>query len=463
MSYPQPSRFFVELSKKYDIFSPRIDKKNIAESSHYEIHHPINALDRHNNAPINFLIRGTEDYINFEGTRVLLKGKFVGKIPQHKLPAPASGGTETQVAEALATSPGTKFGPINLFGHTIFKSVDISLNGTSITMADQNYAYRAYIQTLFNNTPDSLAKTQTLAGWGKDTPGKMDSTDPAVNGGMRVRRDRANTEGEVTLEFQVAHPLFQMVELFPSKIDINVTFHKNENKNFYMMYNDAVPGTSFDFEITSLVFIFHKIKVTKEYALAVEQILNEGVPIEYIWADSKIDVHQLPTNVPYLHRDHITYGHLPRRLLLGFVATDAYNGTPKKNPFNFHHFGARKIALYKNGLEFPRPPFQLDMAKKGYTDLFYHMLQTFHAINSPFTMDINETDLENGYFFPAWEFSGDQMGGDIPMSMLNQGTNIHLTVEFGANLDAAVSMIVYYELDMRVAVNKFYQITVENH
>jgi hypothetical protein len=78
-------------------------------------------------------------------------------------------------------------------------------------------------------------------------------------------------------------------------------------------------------------------------------------------------------------------------------------------------------------------------------------------------MDIDETDLENGFFFAAWEFSPDQLGGDIPQGLVNQGTNIHLSVEFGAALTTAVSIIVYYELDMKVSINQYRQVTVESH
>ena len=102
-------------------------------------------------------------------------------------------------------------------------------------------------------------------------------------------------------------------------------------------------------------------------------------------------------------------------------------------------------------------------ANKKYTDIYYNMLQSFHATDSPFAMDIKEKDLENGYFFISWEFSPDQMGGDIPENLVNQGTNIHLSVDFGAALNSAVTMLVYYELDMRVSINQYRQVMVETN
>jgi len=441
---------FGELSKKYNLFAPSYKVSKVARNSHYEIFHPINSIDSQNNAPIHYLIRGTQDFVNFDGSFLKIQGKFTGETA-------AAGST----AAVPATSANAKYGPVNLLAHSMFKSVDITLNGTSISMADQNYMYRAYIQTLFNNTKDGLDKTFSLAGWYKDKPGQMDKTDPGDNDALLKRRGRANSKGEVTFILKLVSSIFQIEELFPSKVDINIALHKNPNRKFYMMFDDAT--SNFNFEITSAEMWVHKITVDPEYGLGVEQILNENHSIEYILSDPRVDVHQVPNGVPSFHKDHITYGNLPRRLLIGFLDTTAYNGSAKMNPFNFQHFDVRKISLYKDGMEYPRPAIICKMDEKNYSDAYYHMLSTFHASSSPFTMDINETDLENGFFFAAWEFSPDQLGGDIPQSLVNEGTNIHLSVEFGTALAQAVSIIVYYELDMKVSINQYRQVTVESH
>jgi ribonucleoside-diphosphate reductase beta chain len=442
---------FGELSRKYNLFAPRYKISKVARNSHYEIFHPVNAIDSGNNAPIHYLIRGTQDFINFEGSYLLIEGKFVGGTPA------ASG-----VTAVAATSATADYGPVNLLGHSMFKSVDVTLNGTSVSMADQNYPYRAYIQRIFNQVQEALDKTFSLEGWAKDVPGKMDETAIAQNTALQKRRKRANAKGEVTFIVKLVCPIFQIDELFPSKVDVGITLHKNPNNKFYMMFDDA-NNTNYDFQITKAEMWVHKITVDPEYGLAVEQILNENHPIEYILSDPRVDVHQIPSGVPSFQKDHITYGNLCRRLLIGFLDTTAYNGTNKMNPFNFQHFDVRKISLHKDGLEYPRPAIICKMGDKKFTDAYYHILSTFHANGSPFSMDIDETDLENGFFFAAWEFSPDQLGGDIPQGLVNQGTNIHLSVEFGAALAKAVSIIVYYELDMKVSINQYRQVTVESH
>jgi len=307
-----------------------------------------------------------------------------------------------------------------------------------------------------------LGKTHSLAGWSKDVADHMDSYNPEENKALKKRRSRANSDGEIRFYFQLASSIFQIREIFLSKVDVSVTLHKNSNKNFYMMHNGD-NQTTVDFEIQNAVMVVRKLTMDPDYALAVEKLLNENQMVQYTLNDPRVDVHQISSGVPSFHKDHITYGNLPRRLLVGFVETEAYNGVANKNPFNFKHFAVKKISLLKDGVEYPRPPIICDFGKKDYADAYYNLLCTFHADNSPFTMDIKESDLENGFFFAAWEFSPDQMGGDIPTNLVNEGTNIHLSVEFESSLQNPVSMIVYYELNMNVSINQYRQVIVENN
>ena len=43
---------------------------------------------------------------------------------------------------------GADVGPVNLFLHSLFSQVDISLNGTLITSSTNTYPYRAMLETL---------------------------------------------------------------------------------------------------------------------------------------------------------------------------------------------------------------------------------------------------------------------------------------------------------------------------
>ena len=70
-----------------------------------------------------------EDYIDFANTMLYVKAKLTAMNDDN-----------------LAVDAAV--GPVNLFLHSLFAQVDISLNGTLITASTNTYPYRATIETV---------------------------------------------------------------------------------------------------------------------------------------------------------------------------------------------------------------------------------------------------------------------------------------------------------------------------
>ena len=82
-------------------------------------------------------------------------------------------------------------GPSNLFLHSLFSQVDVSLNGTLITASTNTYPYRAMIETLLSYGEDAKRTQLTSSLFYKDRAGRMDSVDLAddvANDGLLKRR-----------------------------------------------------------------------------------------------------------------------------------------------------------------------------------------------------------------------------------------------------------------------------------
>ena len=83
-------------------------------------------------SPIEFDVSGTgDDYVDFSNTMLYMKAKV------------------TQPNDANLAAD-TDVGPVNLFLHSLFSKVDISLNGTLITSSTNTYPYRAMLETLLS-------------------------------------------------------------------------------------------------------------------------------------------------------------------------------------------------------------------------------------------------------------------------------------------------------------------------
>ena len=118
-------------------------------------YHPINTID--NGSPIEFEIPASGRNIDICNSLLYVKVKVV---QQNNQPL----GADLRVA------------PVNLFLHSLFSPVDVSLNGTLVTTATDTYGYRAYIETLLSYGDDAKKTQLTSSLYHKDDAGKFDST-----------------------------------------------------------------------------------------------------------------------------------------------------------------------------------------------------------------------------------------------------------------------------------------------
>jgi hypothetical protein len=205
-----------------------------------------------------------------------------------------------------------------------------------------------------------------------------------------------------------------------------------------------------------------KTTVAPEYATAIENMLSHQQPLEYILDDPRLISTNILKGETYINRDYLTFGHLPRRIIVAMVDTDAYNGRGDKNPYNFQHFKVSKVSLSKNGLEYPTPPIVTNFENGNYVEAYRHFMSSLHADSSPFVPSITLKDFAHGYTLFSWDMSPDQYGSDDPHMIVNRNANIKLSVEFAEPLKQAVTLIVYYQLDMRLTINQSRQVTVES-
>lgn len=83
-------------------------------------------------------------------------------------------------------------GPTNLFLHSLFSQVDVSLNERLISSSTNTYAYRAMLETLLNYGDEAKKSQLTMSLFYRDTPGKMDTVNPLAedddaNLGLKAR------------------------------------------------------------------------------------------------------------------------------------------------------------------------------------------------------------------------------------------------------------------------------------
>jgi len=114
---------------------------------------------KHDRAPIKFEIPAAgEEYLDLCNSMLYVKVKVMTAAEQDLA-------GDAQVA------------PMNIFLHSLFSQVDISLNGMLVTTASDMYDYRSCIETLLSYSRDAKQTKLTFSLYYKDEASKFDNVD----------------------------------------------------------------------------------------------------------------------------------------------------------------------------------------------------------------------------------------------------------------------------------------------
>ena len=364
MSYVHPFSKRCDKSE-VDLFSVPPTQQSL-ERGRWIDYAPISSVTNPDSA-ITFLIAGTDEYIDLSKTILTVTGKVTLKDGTSKL----AGGGQSNVA------------PVNNFLHSLFRQVDVYLNGKQVTPAMGTYAYRSYIETLLNYDVSGKESQFSSALYYKDTAGEMDSNgslpatkvlnykaaaqnnaDPGANASVKyyvtgtgnqgfAQRHKFITNGN---QFVLSGPIFSDIfmtdRLLLNMMDLKVVLNRSTD-NFCLMDKNA-KGALIEpkFHLTDVVLKIRKVKVDQAVSDGVERMLKQ-TPALYPIRRVECKILTIPEQLPNIRQDNIFSGIIPKSFVFGLVHVDAYNGTYGKNPYNFQHFGVTNVSLTANGQEIP--------------------------------------------------------------------------------------------------------------
>lgn len=405
------------------------------EDSFLEDHFPI-GFTPSTSDKISFFIRGTEHWIDFSQSFIEIKGDILGSSDDYV--AGSSGPKKSGKADA-------EFFLEQNFWHSIFSSIDIDVNDTSISINNTNYPYAAYFQNLLNLTSDQQKTVGALCYWGTD--------DERKNVYM-------NTNTSIGGIIQIKSPLFMKLKNLLPFVNVAVNMNRVAKPAFFFRWGSSTSGYSF--KITQIVFRIRKVKVKDTWNEFYEQLMQAGKLIRYNFQDFRVFTRTYSGFGSDIIEDNLFHGAKPEMVILGFVENEAFSGTKSKNPFNFEHFtGAiSEIGLFVNGQPFPTPMIKMDFGKKDTFQAYHLLMASLGTLNTPDPPMITKADFDSGgSTLFGFNLSPDQYSGVDPKTIYNQPANIRLHVKF-ATPDATrnVTLIVYYEMHSVMAINKTRQV-----
>ena len=437
---------------------------------------PLSSVEN-SDSPINFLIAGTDEYIDLSKTILTVTGKII-KGDGTAL----DGGNQSGVA------------PINNFLHSLFKQVDVYLNGKQVTPAMATYAYRACIETLLNYDVSAKKSQFSSALYYKDTATEMDkagalpagskeitykdgnsanvkltvATGGTGNQGFAKRSEFIRNGNQFVLSGPIFADIFMNDRLLLNMMDLKVVLNRS-TPEFCLMDTTGKGTTSSPYlvkprvKLTDVVLKMRKVKVNQAVSDGIERMLKQ-TPALYPIRRVECKILTVPEGLPNFRQDNIFSGIIPKTFVVGLVKVDAANGTYHTNPYNFAHFGVTSVSLTANGEEIPFKQLTLKYPKDcdgkidiatdtelDFDEVYNTLFSGTGKIYSNAGLDITREDYPGGYALYAFDLTPDMCNSTDYFNTVQRGS---LSLAFTLQTqDHPLAMVCYGDFENVIRID----------
>jgi hypothetical protein len=399
------------------------------EQGQWVEHNPVATISE--SGPIEFSIDGSgDDYMDLANTLLYVKAKVV-----------KGDGTRLAVDDPV--------GPINLWLHSLFSQVDMSLNEKLISPSTNTYPYRAYMETLLSYGPAAKKSQLTASLWYHDTPGHMDARLGDDNEGLAKRRGFIERSREVDMMGKLHMDLFFQDRhlLNGVKVKIRLVRHRDE---FVLMAGGADP--QFKVRIMDAKLFVRKVKLSAPVQMSHIKAL-ETASAKYPIRRVEMKVFSVPRLNLSANQENLFLGPLPKKVIVGYVDSDAYNGSYAKNPFNFNHYNTNFLALYVDGHQVPAKPLQPHFRTSKYIRSYLSLFTGTGQLYQDEGNEVSRDDYGQGYTLFAFDLTPDLAEGGDHFNLIKQG-NLRLEIQFAQPLPNTINVITYAEFENIIEIDK---------
>lgn len=411
------------------------------ESANYVNYHPITTLDR--GGPIEFVVRASPDvYLDLQRTVLYMRMRILYQ----------NGSVIQKLSSDDANFPNTMISPINYFHNTQFRNIEVYINGKSVNHPDNMYHYRSYLETTMtfsDEAKDGQLRTAMYymdrgddLDWNAEdfTDGELDE-DQIKNMGLISRFDKTKFSKTFETFGRIHSEMFVQPKLLPGKHELRIRLHRAD-PDFSLF--GRTDNQKYAISIDTAVLMIRHCTIAPHIALAHTTALSTK-NIKYPVRRVEMKFFTKGSGRGDLTETNLVNGQIPRRIVIGFVETEAFNGNIKKNPFNFQHFKTNKVVLRLNGMPVPFEELEMDFDNDCYYQGYLSLLQGTGKLHEDQGFSISPAQYKNGYSLFAFDLTSD-MSTCGTFDLATEG-KLSLDIKLHSASQKSVTIVAYMEYD----------------
>lgn len=415
-----------------DLFSESGYDVSITSSAASE-YHPISTLSD-SLAPLEFSIQSNDfQYIDLCETKLYIRARILD-------------------GKGAAITNAAIVAPVNNALHTIFQQCSVFLNEVNITPSSNQYAYRAYIETLLAYNKDFKKSQAQCAFYYKDKD--LTCIDPAIEDGFKHRYDLSKDSKSFEMIGRPFSDIFaQNRYLFPG-IDIRLKFHRSSDE--FCLFSGTADKYKLEIQEAKLMVQKHNLLPS----LMANHLTNwqKGDLITYPMRRVEIKTYTLSPGTVQSTNENLLSGLQPDRIIIGLLNATNHMGSMRTNPFSFRNFGLSYIDVSVNGDQVSTLPNHLNFDDGQYVQLYSNLFTGLGIANDDVGLEITLQEFKDGKTLLVYDLRHVREGFVPP-----KHGNVKIDLKFKTALTAATTVLVYCEYQSVLHIDKFKNIFYKDY
>ena len=324
------------VSTGLDIFKSKPIQTSVEDGYYLEVR-PLSAITA--NSPIEFVVKGSpEHYMDLSDTHLHIQAQIVRE----------DGSDLTEADDGLVIFE-------QLAIHSLFSTVDVSLNNVLCSTSNQNYPYRSYIETLLNYDAATKHSQLEISGLFPHSKGDFNFDYRNNSSTLKKRRQRVEKSKVFDLLGKVHADLSYCEQYMLNGVDVRLRFVRSKD-SFALNACTKVEGEvvhPYKVKIIHAGLFVKKLKISPVITLAHEKVLSQNHNARYSIKRVVTKCHSVAKGSLFINIESLFSNQIPSRVVVGMVDADAYNGNYTNSGLNFKTNFLSSLSFQLDGKNIP--------------------------------------------------------------------------------------------------------------
>lgn len=311
--------------------------------------------------------------------------------------------------------------PINCIAKTFFKQVILSMNNTEVSNSSDKYAYRSYLETHLNYSPDVKANQLLICGYSADMPTNdgNNNVDSSTQDGFVSRARIFKRSQWVQIAGSLHIDIVNQDRYIINNLDLRLQLDRNSDK-FCLLCHDH-PTMEPVLQVRNMKLYMQQVTLTGSVNLAIERTLTSHTA-KYPLNRIIIKALHINPGAREASENQLFQGVIPSRIIVGLVETGALQGAYNRNPFNFQHFKVTEASVTAGGNTYPYFPLTTDYPNNFYMRAYLTFYDALGYAHQDRTCGIDPRMFKFGNCFYVFDLSNDTETNGGHFNLLREGT-----------------------------------------